>query len=49
MNILKFAKKLSRNFKLNNLKVVLDCANGAGYKSAPKLIRSLGAKIKSYR
>ena len=25
-------KKLSRNFKLNNLKVVLDCANGAGYK-----------------
>ena len=39
-------KKLSRNFKLNNLKVVLDCANGAGYKSAPKLIRSLGAKLK---
>ena len=39
-------KKLSRNFKLNNFKVVLDCANGAGYKSAPKLIRSLGAKLK---
>ena len=39
-------KKLSTNFKLNNLKVVLDCANGAGYKSAPKLIRSLGAKLK---
>ena len=36
---------MSRNFKLNNLKVVLDCANGAGYKSGPKLLRSLGAKI----
>ena len=39
-------KKLSKNFKLNNIKIVLDCANGAGYKSAPKLIRSLGAKLK---
>jgi len=39
-------KKLPKNFKLNNFKIVLDCANGAGYKSAPKLIRSLGAKLK---
>ena len=38
-------KKLSRNFKLNNFKVVLDCANGAGYKSGPKLFKSLGAKV----
>ena len=33
------------NFKLKNMKIVLDCANGAGYKSAPKLLKSLGAKL----
>ncbi len=38
-------KKLPKNFKLKNMKIVLDCANGAGYKSAPKLIKSLGAKL----
>ncbi len=38
-------KKIPKNFKLQNFKIVLDCANGAGYKSAPKLIRSLGAKL----
>ena len=38
-------KKIPRNLKLNNMKIVLDCANGAGYKSAPKMIRSLGAKV----
>ena len=27
------------------MKIVLDCANGAGYKSAPKLIESLGARL----
>ena len=27
------------------MKIVLDCANGAGYKSAPKMIKSLGAKV----
>ena len=27
------------------MKIVLDCANGAGYKSAPKMIKSLGAKL----
>ncbi len=27
------------------MKIVLDCANGAGYKSAPKLIKSLGARL----
>ena len=27
------------------MKVVIDCANGAGYKSAPKMIKSLGAKL----
>ncbi len=38
-------KKIPKNFKLKNIKIVLDCANGAGYKSAPKLIKSLGAKL----
>ena len=27
------------------MKIVLDCANGAGYKAAPKMIKSLGAKL----
>ena len=43
LNILK--KKIPNNFKLKNMKIVLDCANGAGYKSAPKMIKSLGAKL----
>ncbi len=38
-------KKIPKNFKLNKMKIVLDCANGAGYKSAPKMIRSLGANL----
>ena len=38
-------KRIPKNFKLKNTKIVLDCANGAGYKSAPKLLRQLGAKL----
>ena len=34
-----------KNFHLRDLKIVLDCANGAGYKSAPKLLEELGAKV----
>ncbi len=34
-----------KNFSLKNMKIVIDCANGAGYKSGPKLLRSLGAKV----
>ncbi len=34
-----------KNFHLKGTKIVLDCANGAGYKAAPKLLKSLGAKI----
>ncbi len=34
-----------KNFHLRNLKIVLDCANGAGYKSAPKLLKELGATV----
>ena len=33
------------NFKLNRMKITIDCANGAGYKSGPKLLKSLGAKV----
>ena len=38
-------KRIPKNFKLKNTIIVLDCANGAGYKSAPKMIQSLGAKV----
>ena len=38
-------KRIPNDFKLKNMKIVLDCANGAGYKSAPKMIKSLGAKL----
>ena len=34
-----------KNFNLKGTKIVLDCANGAGYKSAPKLLKELGAKV----
>ena len=33
------------NFNLHGLKIVIDCGNGAGYKSGPKLLKSLGAKV----
>ena len=38
-------KNFPKNFKLNKIKIVLDCANGAGYIAAPKLLKHLGAKI----
>ncbi len=34
-----------KNFNLKGLKIVLDCANGASYKAAPKLLKDLGAKV----
>ncbi len=34
-----------RNFSLKGMRLVLDCANGAGYKSAPKILSELGAKV----
>ena len=34
-----------KNFRLKGIKIVLDCANGAGYKSAPKILSELGAKV----
>tara|TARA_B100000686_G_C16792416_1_gene979706 strand:- start:1924 stop:3255 length:1332 start_codon:yes stop_codon:yes gene_type:complete len=38
-------KNFPNNFNLKGMKIVLDCANGAGYKAAPKLLKSLGAKV----
>jgi len=38
-------KNFPNNFHLRGIKIVLDCANGAGYKSAPKLLKELGAKV----
>ena len=38
-------KNFPKNFKLKGTKIVLDCANGAGYIAAPKLLKSLGAKV----
>jgi len=38
-------KNFPKNFNLKGMKIVIDCANGAGYKSGPSLLKSLGAKI----
>ncbi len=35
------------NFSLKGIRLVVDCANGAGYKSAPKILSELGAKVLS--
>ena len=38
-------KNFPSNFNLKKMRIAIDCANGAGYKSAPNLLKSLGAKI----
>jgi phosphoglucosamine mutase len=38
-------KNFPKNFNLRGLRIVIDCANGAGYKSGPELLKSLGAKV----
>ena len=38
-------KNFPKNFSLKGMKIVVDCANGAGYKSAPKILYDLGAKV----
>ncbi len=41
-----FAKRtLPRNISLDGLRIVLDCANGAGYKVAPEALWELGAEV----
>ena len=45
-NYIKILKKnFKKSFNLKGMKIVLDCANGAGYKAGPKLFSSLGAKV----
>ena len=34
-----------KTFSLKGMKIVIDCANGAGYKSTPKILSDLGAKV----
>ena len=43
INILR--KNFPKSFHLKGIKIVLDCANGAGYKAAPMLLKELGAKV----
>ena len=38
-------KNFTKEFNLRGLRIVIDCANGAGYKAGPELLRSLGAKV----
>lgn len=43
---IEFAKAtFPRRFSLRDLKVVLDCANGAGYRTAPLVFRELDAEV----
>ena len=38
-------KNFPKEFNLRGLRIVIDCANGAGYKAGPELFKSLGAKV----
>ncbi len=38
-------KNFPKSYSLKGKKIVLDCANGAGYKVGPQLLRSFGAKV----
>ena len=43
---IEFAKRtLPRNLSLEGLRVVIDCANGAGYQVAPEALRELDAEV----
>lgn len=43
---IEFAKRtLPRNMRLDGLRVVIDCAHGAGYKVAPEALWELGAEV----
>src|SRR3989440_8813725 len=43
---IEYAKRtLPRNIRLNDLRVVVDCANGAGYQVAPEALWELGAEV----
>ena len=38
-------KNFTKDFNLRGLRIVIDCAHGAGYKAGPELLKSLGAKV----
>jgi phosphoglucosamine mutase len=43
---IEYAKRtLARNIRFNDLRVVVDCANGAGYQVAPEALWELGAEV----
>jgi phosphoglucosamine mutase len=43
---IEFAKRtLPRDLRLEGLRIVIDCANGAGYKVAPEALWELGAEV----
>jgi phosphoglucosamine mutase len=43
---IEFAKRtLPRDIRLNGIRVVIDCANGAGYQVAPDVLWELGAEV----
>ncbi len=42
---IEFAKSSIKNKSLKGLKVVLDCANGAGYSIAPLILKELGVEV----
>ena len=43
---IEFAKRtLPKNLRLDGLRIVIDCANGAGYKVAPEAFWELGAEV----
>jgi phosphoglucosamine mutase len=43
---IEFAKRtLPRNLRLDGMRIVIDCANGAGYKVAPQALWELGAEV----
>ncbi len=42
---IEFAKSTIKDFSLEGIKIVLDCANGAAYYVAPKIFSELGAEV----
>lgn len=42
---IEFAKASVKGLSLQGLKIVLDCANGAAYDTAPQVFRELGAEV----
>jgi len=38
-------KNFPKKFNLKGMRIAIDCAHGAGYKSGPMLLKSMGAKV----